>query len=80
MATDTPIHLLSDSFYMKQTTESTAKLLEAGININTITTCIKSYTEQYIAIQANLPELLPEFTFEMWNNLNQQRVNQKRNR
>jgi len=57
---------LKDDLFMKRCSELTSIMLELKININTICGIIKEYQTKYIFIKKNVPELVSEFTPEMW--------------
>jgi len=57
---------LKDDLFMERCAELTSIMLELKININTITAIIKEYQTKYIFIKKNAPELVSEFTPEMW--------------
>ena len=57
---------LKDEMLMSRSVELTKIMIDANININTITAIVKEYQQKYIYIKKNAPELTSAFTPIIW--------------
>ena len=57
---------INDEFMMRECRKLTEKMLEAGMNINTVCSIIKEYQTKYLYIKSKDTDLAKKFTMEMW--------------
>ena len=57
---------LKDELLMSRSVELTKLMIDANMNINTITAIVKEYQRKYIYIKRNAPELVIAFTPMIW--------------